>query len=141
MTENLRIIHKKLGYLARMQADLQHSTGKMASPLRKIQLGDIAGMTPDERETVSAFTTRFAAYQEQIGKTMRSIAIEEESATRPEIIHLSRSLGRGRIRMLARCKFRGAGECHAEIAAPCRCRAGPGVRTGGVCSPAQFHYG
>ncbi|MCK0512729.1 hypothetical protein GO608_016765 [Aromatoleum buckelii] len=40
-------------------------------------------MTPDERETVSAFTTRFATYQEQIGKTMRSIAIEEESATTP----------------------------------------------------------
>ncbi|QTQ33540.1 Uncharacterized protein pbN1_35540 [Aromatoleum bremense] len=35
MTENLRIIHKKLHYLARMQADLQHSIGKMASPLRK----------------------------------------------------------------------------------------------------------
>lgn len=95
MTENLRIIHKKLDYLARMQADLQHSIGKMASPLRKIQLGDIAGMTPDERETVSAFTTRFATYQEQIGKTMRSIAIEEESATTPfgAILALMEKLG------------------------------------------------
>ncbi|NMG56892.1 HepT-like ribonuclease domain-containing protein, partial [Aromatoleum aromaticum] len=61
----------------------------------KIQLGDIAGMTPDERETVSAFTTRFAAYQEQIGKTMRSIAIEEESATTPfgAILALMEKLG------------------------------------------------
>lgn len=83
MSENLQIIHKKLDHLSRMKADVAHSVGKMSGPLQKIQHGDIAGLTPDERETISAFNKRFGDYQEQIGKTMRSIAIEEESPINP----------------------------------------------------------
>jgi hypothetical protein len=83
MSENLQIIHKKLEHLARMRADVDHSVGKMCGPLLKIQREDIEGLTPDERETISAFTKRFGDYQEQIGKTMRGIAIEEESAINP----------------------------------------------------------
>lgn len=95
MSENLQIIYKKLAHLARMRVDVEYSAGKMTSPLLKIQRGDVEGLTPDERETVSAFTTRFATYQEQIGKTMRSIAIEEESATSPfgAILALMEKLG------------------------------------------------
>ena len=83
MSENLNILNKKLQNLERMRADVQHSIGKMSEPLATIQQGDTARLTPDQRETLSAFTTRFATYQEQLGKAMKSIAIEEESATTP----------------------------------------------------------
>jgi hypothetical protein len=83
LNENLQIIYKKLDHLIRMRSDVGHSVGKMVGPLQKIQRGDIDGLTPDERETISAFTKRFGDYQEQIGKTMRSIAIEEESPINP----------------------------------------------------------
>lgn len=83
MSENLKIILKKLDHLTRMRSDVEHSLGKMPGPLEKIRLNAIASLTPDERETLSAFTTRFATYQEHMGKTMRSVAIEEESAISP----------------------------------------------------------
>ena len=83
MSENLKIILKKLDHLTRMRSDVEHSLGKMQGPLEKIRLNAIASLTPDERETLSAFTTRFATYQEHMGKTMRSVAIEEESAISP----------------------------------------------------------
>jgi hypothetical protein len=83
MSENLQIIHKKLENLSRMGADLKHSVSKMTTPLLKIERGHIDELTPDERETISAFNKRFGDYQEQIGKTMRSIAIEEENPTSP----------------------------------------------------------
>lgn len=83
MSENLSILQKKLENLVRMQADVQHSIGKMAGPLATIKQGDVSVLTLDERETISAFTTRFATYQEQMGKSMKSVAIEEESATSP----------------------------------------------------------
>lgn len=95
MTENLQIIYRKLDYLARMKSDVEHSVEKMAGPLQKIRQGDVVGLTLDERETISAFTTRFATYQEQIGRMMRSIAIEEESAITPfgAILALMEKLG------------------------------------------------
>lgn len=83
MSENLSILQKKLESLLRMRADVQHSIGKMGGPLATIKQGDISILTLDERETISAFTTRFATYQEQMGKAMKSVAIEEESATSP----------------------------------------------------------
>ncbi|MDP2880779.1 MAG: hypothetical protein Q8N89_04250 [Azonexus sp.] len=83
MSENLSILQKKLENLVRMQADVQHSISKMAGPLTTIKEGDVSVLTLDEREIISAFTTRFATYQEQIGKSMKSVAIEEESATSP----------------------------------------------------------
>lgn len=83
MTDNLRIIQKKLEHLALMRADVQHSISKMPPPLAKIREFAVAALTADERESLSAFTTRFATYQEHMGKTMRAIAIEEESATSP----------------------------------------------------------
>lgn len=83
MSENLKLILKKLEHLSRMQADLRHSLGKMPVPLEKIKDESVDTLTPDERETLSAFTTRFATYQEHIGKTMKSVAIEEESPTSP----------------------------------------------------------
>lgn len=83
MSENVNILHKKLDHLGRMRGDVQHSIGKLSGPLHTLQTLGVAALSPDERETLSAFTTRFATYQEHMGKTMRSIAIEEESATEP----------------------------------------------------------
>lgn len=95
MSENLLIIHRKLDQLARMRADVEYSVRKMTNPLEKIRHGNIDALTPDERETVSAFNKRFGDYQEQIGKTMRSIAIEEESPLNPfgTILALMEKLG------------------------------------------------
>ena len=83
MSENLLMLRRKLDVLSRMQADVQHSVGKIPGPLEKTRLGDVSALTADERETISAFTTRFASYQEQLGKAMRAIAIEEEAPTSP----------------------------------------------------------
>ncbi len=95
MSENLKIIHSKLAYLALMKSDVEHSLKKMPGPLSKIKQDAIKSLSPDERETISAFTTRFANYQEHLGKTMRGIAIEEESATSPfgSILALMEKLG------------------------------------------------
>lgn len=78
MSENLKIIEKKVSHLAQMRTDLEYSIGKMAVPLEKIEKKAIASLTPDERETVKAFTARFSDFQEHLGKAMRGIAIEEE---------------------------------------------------------------
>ena len=83
MSENLSILQKKLNNLNRMQADVRHSISKMAGPLATTKQGNVSALTLEERETISAFTTRFATYQEQMGKSMKSVAIEEESATSP----------------------------------------------------------
>ena len=83
MSANLQIIQKKLEHLLRMRGDVEHSITKMPVPLRKINQNGVSVLTPDERETLSAFTIRFATYQEHMGKTMKSVAIEEESPTSP----------------------------------------------------------
>lgn len=95
MNENLNILQKKLAHLSKIQADVQHSIGKMAGPLAIIQKGDASALSLDARETISAFTTRFATYQEQLGKAMKSVAIEEESATSPfgAVLALMEKLG------------------------------------------------
>lgn len=83
MSENLKILHKKLDHLSRMRGDIQHSLGKLPGLLATIKQSGVDALTPDQRETLSAFTTRFATYREHMGKTMKSVAIEEESATSP----------------------------------------------------------
>ena len=81
MNESLKILIAKLDHLRRMKRDLEYSISKMKAPLRKIQSGNIESLTDDERETISAFNSRFSSYQEQIGKAMKSVAIEEESSS------------------------------------------------------------
>jgi len=95
MNENLVILQRKLDSLARMRGDVRHSLGKLGSPLDSLRESGVAALTPDQRETLSAFTTRFATYQEHMGKAMRSLAIEEESATTPfgAILALMEKLG------------------------------------------------
>ena len=78
MSENLKLIGKKLEHLARMRTYLDYSTRKMQGLLEKIQGKGLDALTPDEHETIAAFRTRLADFQEHLGKTMRSVAIEEE---------------------------------------------------------------
>ena len=78
MSENLKLIGKKFEHLARMRAYLDYSTRKMQGPLEKIRGKGLDALTPEEHETIAAFRTRLADFQEHLGKTMRSVAIEEE---------------------------------------------------------------
>lgn len=79
MNEHLLLIGKKLEHLDRMRTYLDYS------------LGQINGMTPihwsslnpAQHETLAAFRVRFSDFQEQLGKTMRAVAIEEEQPIEP----------------------------------------------------------
>jgi hypothetical protein len=95
MNENLKILVSKLEHLDRMKRDLEYSISKMKAPLEKIQSGNVEALTDDERETISAFNSRFSSYQEQIGKAFKSIAIEEEvtSESFTSILALMEKLG------------------------------------------------
>ena len=44
---------------------------------------DWAALTAEEHESLAAFRVRFSEFQEQIGKTMRAVAIEEETIHEP----------------------------------------------------------
>jgi hypothetical protein len=80
MSEHARLIGKKLAHLANMQAYLAYS-------LRKVQpwmpIYDWPGLTPEQHEALAAFRVRFSDYQEQLGKAMRAVAIEEAQNTEP----------------------------------------------------------
>ena len=62
MNQNLQLLAKKLEYLLRMSRDLEYSVTKMSQPLAKIRMGTLDSLTLDERETVSAFTSRFSDF-------------------------------------------------------------------------------
>ncbi len=78
MSENLKLVGKKLDHLVRMRAYLDYSTRKMHVPLEKMRSKGLQALSPEEHETIAAFRTRLADFQEHLGKTMRSVAIEEE---------------------------------------------------------------
>jgi len=78
MNDNLKILSLKLDHLDRMQRDIDYSVGKMGIPLAKIKSGTVDSLTESERETLSAFNSRFSSYQEQIAKKFVCIAVEEE---------------------------------------------------------------
>jgi hypothetical protein len=75
MTDHLLLIGKKLDHLSRMQAYLAYSLEQI-SKLMPIQ--SWASLTPEQHQILAAFWVRFSDFQEQLGKTMRAIAIEEE---------------------------------------------------------------
>lgn len=80
MTEHLLLIGKKLEHLARMRDYLAYSLDQTRK-LMPIQ--SWPNLTPRQHETLAAFRVRFGEFQEQLGKTMRAIAIEEEQKTEP----------------------------------------------------------
>lgn len=80
MNEHLRLIGRKLEHLSRMRAYLEYSLGR-TRPLMPI--ASWSALTPEQHETLAAFRVRFSEYQEQLGKTMRAVAIEEEQKHEP----------------------------------------------------------
>ena len=80
MTENLRLIWKKIEQLQRMANYLAYSTGQIR-PF--VPITNWAELTDAQHEALAAFRVRFSELQEHLGKTMRAIAIEEEAAVTP----------------------------------------------------------
>ena len=75
MTENLKLIRTRLDHLTRMREYLAYSLSQVEAIL---QLGAWEALSPDQHESLAAFRVRFSEFQEHLGKTMRSVAIEEE---------------------------------------------------------------
>ena len=75
MTENLKLIRIRLNHLTRMREYLAYSLSQVEAIL---QLGAWEALSPDQHESLAAFRVRFSEFQEHLGKTMRSVAIEEE---------------------------------------------------------------
>ena len=75
MTDHLNLIRVKLQHLSRMREYLAYSLAQVESALT---LKNWAALSPGQHESLAAFRVRFSEFQEQLGKTMRAIAIEEE---------------------------------------------------------------
>lgn len=80
MSEHLRLVARKLEHLQRMRTYLEYSLGQTI-PLMPIKAW--AALTPSNHESLAAFRVRFSEFQEQLGKTMRAVAIEEEQRYEP----------------------------------------------------------
>jgi hypothetical protein len=80
VSEHVRLIWKKLEHLNRMRGYLTYSL-EQTLPLLPIQ--SWLSLMPENHETLAAFRVRFSEFQEQLGKAMRAIAIEEEQRTEP----------------------------------------------------------
>jgi len=77
MSEQRRLIGRRLKHLRRMRGYLEYSAERMLRILPNLlQTPDT--LTPEEHETMAAFRVRFGEFQEHLGKMMRNIAIEEE---------------------------------------------------------------
>lgn len=71
---HLALIQDRLEHLDRMAGYLDHSLAKVTAIVPRIRL---QSLTPDEHESLAAFRVRFSDFQEHLGKTMRSVAVEE----------------------------------------------------------------
>lgn len=80
MREHIELIRKKIEHLHRMKVYLDYS---LAQTLPLMPISDWQALTPEQHETLAAFRVRFSDFQEQLGKTMRAIAREEEQNTEP----------------------------------------------------------
>ncbi len=80
MSDHIALIRKKLDHLVRMRAYLVYSLQQTQAIL---PISDWQALTPDQHESLAAFRVRFSEFQEQLGKTMRAIAREEEQDTEP----------------------------------------------------------
>jgi hypothetical protein len=77
MSENMKLFGKKLEHPAHARLPGLFDSQEVRAP-EKIRGKGSNALTPNERETSAAFRTTLADFQEQPGKTMRSVAIEEE---------------------------------------------------------------
>lgn len=80
MSENIRLIWKKIEHLRRMRNYLDYS---LAQTLPLMPIRNWLQLTPAEHATLAAFRVRFSEFQEHLGKIMKAIAREEEQSTEP----------------------------------------------------------
>jgi len=80
MSEHVAKKKKKIEHLGRMQDYLTYSLGQTQNLL---PICNWLTLKPDQHESLAAFRVRFSEFQEQLGKTMRAIALEEEQPTEP----------------------------------------------------------
>jgi hypothetical protein len=80
VSANLQLIRNKLDHLSRMRSYLCYSFDQVQSI---VPITDWRALTADQHESLAAFRLRFSEYQEHLGKTMRAVAIEEETVTEP----------------------------------------------------------
>lgn len=73
-------LEEKLGHLARMEANLRYTHGKVLSWWR--DEGPFSALSLDQLETLSAFKSRFAELQDHLGSAMKLIADIENEDTR-----------------------------------------------------------
>lgn len=92
MTPHQELIHKKIEHLERMAGYLTWSLQqvKAFTPIH-----DWEALHAEQHESLAAFRVRFSDFQEHIGKTMRSVAIEEETSHEPfgAVLALMEKLG------------------------------------------------
>ncbi|MDP1527457.1 MAG: hypothetical protein Q8M20_16750 [Rhodocyclaceae bacterium] len=80
MTQHQRLILRKIEHLKRMAAYLAWSQEQITA---FVPISDWSMLSPEQHEALAAFRLRFSELQEQIGKTMRAVAIEEEENYEP----------------------------------------------------------
>lgn len=80
MSEQLRLIGRKLDHLRRMRGYLDYSSRRMAQVLPKLQQKPDT-LSAEDHETLAAFRIRFSEFQEHLGKAMRNVAVAEEVDT------------------------------------------------------------
>jgi hypothetical protein len=80
VTQHQRLILKKIKHLTRMANYLAWSHEQITV---FVPISDWTSLSPEQHETLAAFRLRFSELQEQIGKTMRAVTIEEEEIHEP----------------------------------------------------------
>lgn len=77
-TAHLQLLQKKLAHLQRMRQYLDFSLTQMQQMPASLEFD---GLTDEMHETLAAFRVRFSEYQEHLGKTMATVAREENQDT------------------------------------------------------------
>jgi len=80
VTQHQWLILKKIEHLERMAAYLSWSHAQTQA---FVPIAEWSTLSPEQHEALAAFRLRFSELQEQIGKTMRAVAIEEEENYEP----------------------------------------------------------
>jgi hypothetical protein len=78
ITAHLQLLQKKLIHLKRMRAYLSFSLAQVKQLPAALEFDKL---TDEMHETLAAFRVRFSEYQEHLGKTMATVAREENQDT------------------------------------------------------------
>jgi DNA-binding transcriptional MerR regulator len=91
-TAHLQLLQKKLEHLKRMRKYLDFSLKQVKQLPAELQFDTL---TDDMHETLAAFRVRFSEYQEHLGKTMSTVAREEnlDTSTFTQVLTYMEKLG------------------------------------------------